>query len=234
MADNDTRFRSDSLRMLNEEIADEHQQREKEKLARTKEQSKIDFRKKQDQLLNQLIQLEQEHGSDYYLVQLLSTFYEASVEMEAVMKSMEAVNMAMECITEALGFLDATVQFDQQLMDQSNKQSYGFFARMRMKRQMNKTRRNNIGRMKAMVNGLMFKYRMMTDMVKSLKTFATTINKGFSKVNKKKKDTVEGPTEAQRRIMQRKAELGIEGSTDTSSAPSTTGGSSDGNYDDLL
>ncbi len=231
MADNETRFRSESLSLLNDEIASERQQREKEKLAKAKEQSKIDFRNKQDQLLNQLIDLEEEYGSDYYLVQLLSTFYEASVEMENVMKSMEAVNMAMECVTEALSFLDATVQFDQQLMDQSNKQSYGFFARMKMKRQMRKTRRNNIGRMKAMVSGLMFKYRMMTDMVKSLKSFATTMNKGFGKVNKKKKGEVGGQTEAQRRIAQRKEERGVASAPETGA---TGGANAGGNYDDLL
>ena len=235
MADNDTRFRSDSLSLLNDEIASEHQQREKEKLARAKEQSKIDFRNKQEQLLNQLIELEQEYGSDYYLVEMLSTFYEASVEMENVMKSMESVNMAMECVTEALSFLDATVQFDQRLMDQSNAQNYGLFARIKMKRQMSKTRRNNIGRMKAMVNGLMFKYKMMTDMVKSLKSFATTMNKWFNKLNKNKKNsnTVSGQTEAQRRIAQRKAELGMQAAP----AETTVGGSSagsDGNYDDIL
>jgi len=234
MADNDSRFRSDSLNLLNEEMTAEHQQREKEKLAKAKEQSKIDFRNKQDQLLNQLIQLEQEYGSDYYLVELLSTFYEASVEMENVMKSMEAVNMAMECVTEALSFLDATVQFDQQLMAQSNRQSYSFIARMKMKRQMRKTRKNNIGRMKAMVSGLMFKYRMMTDMVKSLKNFATTMNKGFNKVNKKKDASgATGSTEAQRRIAQRKAELGLANAAPE--APTTSAGAgSDGNYDDVL
>ena len=187
MADNETRFRSDSLGLLSEEIASEHQQMQKEKLAREKEQRKIDFRAKQDQLLNQLIELEQEYGPDYYLVEMLSTFYEASVEMENVMKSMESVNMAMECVTEALSFLDATIQFDQQLMDQSNKQNYGFWARMRMKSQMRKTRRNNIGRMKAMVSGLMFKYKMMTDMVKSLKGFANTKTKGSKRLIRTKK-----------------------------------------------
>ena len=234
MAENDSRFRSETLNLLNDEVSSEHQQREKEKLAKAKEQSKIDFRNKQDQLLNQLIHLEQEYGSDYYLVEMLSTFYEASVEMENVMKSMEAVNMAMECITEALSFLDATVQFDQQLMEQSNRQSYSFAARMKMKRQMRQTRKNNIGRMKAMVNGLMFKYRMMTDMVKSLKSFATTMNKGFNRMNKKKSASgAVGQTEAQRRIAQRKQELGIE----NASKPDTTVGGntgSNGNYDDVL
>ena len=234
MADNETRFRSDSLGLLSEEIASEHQQMQKEKLAREKEQRKIDFRAKQDQLLNQLIELEQEYSPDYYLVEMLSTFYEASVEMENVMKSMESVNMAMECVTEALSFLDATIQFDQQLMDQSNKQNYGFWARMRMKSQMRKTRRNNIGRMKAMVSGLMFKYKMMTDMVKSLKGFANTINKGFKKVNKNKKDAPTTQTEAQRRMAQRKAELGLPDAPSTSAAATDTTSSAGGSYDDIL
>ena len=234
MAENETRFRSETLSLLNDEIASEHQQREKEKLAKAKEQSKIDFAAKQNQLLNQLIELEKEYGSDYYLVQLLSTFYEASVEMENVMKSMEAVNMAMECVTEALSFLDATVQFDQQLMAQSNKQSYSFLARMKMKRQMAKTRKNNIGRMKAMVSGLMFKYKMMTDMVKSLKSFATTMNKGFGKVNKKKKGGPTSQTEAQRRIAQRKLELGLASTAGVESVATSGETGAGGNYDDLL
>ena len=87
--------------------------------------------------------------------------------------------------------------------------------------------------MKTMVSGLMFKYRMMTDMVKSLKSFATTMNKGFGKVNKKKKGAGEsGQTEAQRRIAQRKAELGVQ--TAPASDTSAAGGSAGGNYDDLL
>ncbi|MBR5439358.1 MAG: hypothetical protein IKV61_03985 [Clostridia bacterium] len=232
MADKETRFRSDSLNLLNEEIVAEQQQREKEKISKAREQSKIDFRIKQEQLLNQLIELEQEYGEDYYLVEMLSTFYEVSVEMENVMKSMESVNMAMECITEALSFLDSTIQFDQKLMEQSNRQSYSFIARFRLRMQMRRTRKNNIGRMKAMVDGLMFKYRMMDDMVKSLKKFALTMSKSFKKVGKKKKGAANvGPTEAQKRIAQRKAELGV---ANNATITESTGTDSSGNYDDVL
>ncbi|MBO7214710.1 MAG: hypothetical protein J6V66_04350 [Clostridia bacterium] len=233
MADKETRFRSESLSILQDEIKAEHDQMQKERLAREKEQSKIDFSEKQNQLLNQLISLEQEYGSDYYLVELLSSFYEVSVEMENVMKSMESVNMAMECVSEALNFLDASVQFDQKLMEQSNQQSYSLRSRIKLKRQMRKTRKNNIGRMKAMVNGLTFKYRMMEDMVESLKKFAGTMSANFKKVNKKKKSNVPSaaPSEAQRRIAQRRAELNANSTPAAASAPSA---GSAGKYDDLL
>ena len=69
-------------------------------------------------------------------------------------------------------------------------------------------------------------------MVKSLKSFATTINKGFKKVNKNKKDAPTTQTEAQRRIAQRKAELGLPDAP-TPSAP-TADASAGGNYDDIL
>ena len=209
MSENKRRFRSDSLGNLDEVISDGKKEREKERLEAAKEQSKIDFKKRQDKLLNLIVELEAEFGPDYYLVELLTRFYEASVQMEPVMKSMEAVNMAMECITEAISFLDATIDFDRNLMDEITTKSYGPFQRFKMKRKMNKARRNNIGRMKAIVDGLLFKYKMMTDMAKSLESFSKDMSKSFAKANKKKGQSTDTPSEAQRRIAEKRKEMGV-------------------------
>ncbi len=232
MSENKREFRSGSLGNIKDVITKSIDENKKERLEADKEQRKIDFKKRQDQLLSLIVELETEFGPDYYLVDLLTRFYEASVQMEPVMKSMEAVNMAMECISEAIGFLDATIDFDRNLMDEVTTKSYGPFQRFKMRRKMKKARRNNIGRMKAIVDGLLFKYKMMTDMAKSLESFSKDMSKSFAKVNKKKGDQSNNTSsEAQRRIAEKRKEMGIDAPSKPSSDEKPDSGSS---YDDVL
>ncbi|MBQ3493186.1 MAG: hypothetical protein IJA88_03680 [Clostridia bacterium] len=240
MAENERRFRQDDLNVLQNDIKEEHSRMEKQRLEKAKAQSKIDFKNKQEQLLNQILEVEEQYGNEHYLVVLLTKFYEASVEMENVMKSMEAVNVAMECVTEAMSFLDSCVNFDRELTRKVSAQSYSFFARMKMKREQRKARKNNIGRMKAMVDGMLFKYRMMTDMVKSLESFADDMGKAFKKVgakgNKKGQPVAPSkPSEAQRRLAEARAQRGMSApSTATSGASYAAATSDGGSYDDIL
>ncbi len=234
MSDDRRRFRSESLDTLDGVISDGKKEREKERLEAAKEQSRIDFKKRQDKLLNLIVELEAEFGADYYLVELLTRFFEASVQMEPVMKSMEAVNMAMECITEAINFLDATIDFDRNLMDEITANKYGAIQRFKMKRKMKRARKNNVGRMKAIVDGLLFKYKMMTDMAKSLESFSKDMSSSFAKANKKRGVNASATSsEVQKRIEERRKEKGVSAPTETTSTDEASGNGS-GNYDDVL
>ncbi len=235
MAD-EMNVRTNRFDELEKERAARQAEREKERLEQAREQGKLDFKAKQDKLLNQILDLEEQYGPDYYLVELLTMFYEASLEMETVMKSMEAVNMAMDCITEAMTFFDTTVQLDKQLWQKASAQSYSWWARHKMKSEMRKAQKNNVGRMKAMVDGMIFKYKMMTDMVGMLKNFAGDIKNAFTKINKPKgkKGAAEPvrPSAAQERIAAARAERGMAPKpAGTSSAPAA-GGNDD--FSDVL
>ena len=206
---------------------------EKERLIREKEQKKINFAQKQDKLLNKIIEFENKFGEDYYLVTMLKKFYEVSVEMETVMETMEAINDAMDCITESILFLDSALEFDQNLITGINSTSYGFFSRLKAKRQMKKARRNTVGRMKSVISGFKFKYALMEDMVKSMNGFAKSMStgKGIMKKSKKGPSQTGSNSEAQRRIAQRKAEMGMGDSTVQGDTSSSTGSD---NYGDVV
>lgn len=173
-------------------------------------------------------------SKDENLYLLLESFLEVAIEMKKLMDSMNAINVAMEAISDAVGFLDAALDFDSVFMDQSLQNNYGFFARMKLKHKYHKTIKNNRGRMLAISKSLEMKYTMASDMMKALSNVSSGLKKSIEKSNKKMKKDVGGKSEgnsaAKSYLEQRKKELGGE-FEDTSSAPTTP--SSSGSVSDI-
>lgn len=223
-----------STNVLVKTLENEQRKLEAERLQAEKEEKKINFAKKQDKLLNKIIEFENKFGEDYYLVTMLKKFYEVSVEMETVMETMDAINDAMDCITESISFLDSALEFDQNLITGINSGDNGVFARWKAKRQMKKARRNTVGRMKSVISGFKFKYALMEDMVESMNGFAKSMStgKGIIKNNKKGPSQTGSNSEAQRRIAERRASMGSSSSTGQAGTVSGASGGTD-NYDDI-
>lgn len=159
---------------------------DKTRQRRQKEQRQKDFDKRVVQLADKAIEFAQKRGQDDGLTVLLVNFLDVALQMKNLMETMSAINVAMECLSDAIGFLDAAIDFDNYLMDESLMHNYSLFQRWKQKRKMRKTIKNNYGRMVAISNGLAMKYKMATDMMKSLSTVGEKLKKVVSKTASKK------------------------------------------------
>ena len=223
---------------------------EARRLERERNNKQKNFDTKLEKLTKTAVEFEQKYGKDHDMTVLLVTFLDVALEMKNLMETMTAINVAMECMNDAIQFLDTAIDFDNMMIEQSLDQNYGFFARMRHKRKMKKAIRNNIGRMRQIADGLKMKYSMATDMMKALSGVSSQLKTSIVKSKKKKEAKAEKarkkglpveevtPTAAELYIADYKKRNGLDdGEEGTEKTPDTaTGsGSSDvSNIDDIL
>lgn len=164
---------------------------ETRRLERERDNKKKHFDAKLEKLAQTTVDFEQKYGKDHDMTTLLTTFLDVALEMKNLMETMTAINVAMECINDAIQFLDTAIDFDNVMMDQALDKNYGFWARVRHKRKMKKTIRNNIGRMRQIADGLKMKYSMATDMMKALSGVSTRLKTSITKSKKKQEAKAE-------------------------------------------
>lgn len=212
-----------------------------ENFERKRDQKREDFKKRVVKLIEKAAQMQQERGPEDSITVLLTNFLDVAIQMETVMDTLSSINVAMECMNDAIGFMDAAIDFDNALMDQSLEHSYSFWGRLKLSWKMKKTIRNNCGRMMAIAKGLEMKFKMSQDMLNALSTFGDRLKIAMNKNNKKKAKAGEaptGPTAAQRAIndylgQSNNGSAAPSSSTNSTSPSSAPSGSSDGNIDDI-
>ena len=224
-------------------INDRTAQREKERLKEQRENQQKQFEDKILELADKVILFEQTRGEQDSLTILLATFLDAAIEMRDLMETMTAINVAMECLTEAISFMDSAINFDTVLVQGTLAENHGFIARWKARRQMKKAINNNIGRMKQVSDGLVMKFKMVQTTISSMSTVADKL-KGFmakSTAKKAKASAKNGtvsttPSRASALLAERRAAAG--GSSAPAavggSAPSAPTGSGAGSIDDIL
>lgn len=217
-----------------------------EQLKVEKERRERQFDEKLDQLADKAIEFMRTRGKEDSLTIMLQTFLEVALQLKDAMQSLKAINVAMDCLGEAISFLDASINFDDNIVSQMNSKSYGFFARWKMKRKLKKAMRNNVGRIKATIDGLAMKYDIATAIADSLLDFSKELNKTIAKRNEKKakKAKKDGKPEtpvnefsaAERYISNKLQEMGEDGSGDGSTPPTqpTQPSSGSGDISDIL
>lgn len=222
---------SDFRESIKGQMAEYQENLNEERLA----ERKVQFGAKMQKLADTYLRLEKERGTEDPIVGLLVTFLDAALEMQTMMESMEAINTAMSCVTEGIKFLDDAINFDQQMIKETTKENYGFFARFKARREMKKAIRNNAGRMLRVVDGLSMKHEMITSMVDAMSKAGVKIKQRSEKMAQKRAKKAAkrpggaptGPSAAQRFLDSRRAELGMGGGTGSSAgaAPAASGSS---------
>lgn len=194
---------------------------EKEKLARQKVQKEKEFNSKIEDLATKYEESLKNNGPEHAITQLLYNFLGVAIEMKTMMESMKAINDAMECVTMAVQFLDATLDFDNVLMDDSLSHDYSPRGIRQMKRKMRQTIRNNKGRVEAIAEGLKLKYKMSQDMMTAL----TDVSASLAKQTKRsffgsKKNKGVNPSAAVEAYLAKRNNGASPSSSSQSSAPS--------------
>lgn len=150
---------------------------EMEKKKREKERRAQKFDASLQQLAEKAVDTLMEQGQDSVMGNLMVTFLDVALEMKSMISTLNSINMAMECINDAIGFIDSALDFDQQMISDSLKQNYGFIQRVKQKRQMKKAMRNNLNRVKMIIQSITMKYDMATQMLDGFGRMSTRINK---------------------------------------------------------
>ncbi len=208
---------------------------EKERNKQEMERAKKQF----DDKITELADLAVEYSTNEDqkpLAQLLMTFLDISLKMQDVMKTVQAVSVAMNCITEAISFLDTVNQLDNDMLDGTLQTKYNALSRFKQRMKHRKAMRNHRNRMKQFISGMDAKFNMAQDMIKSMDKFSQDIQKSFNKRNKKKGGEAAAPvmsSRAQEFLAARAKEKGVDISVNNTQTDTPSADSSD-NMDDIF
>ena len=134
-------------------------------------------------------------------VVMFSQLYQLCTEMEEALEMIDSVNIAMDYLTEVMGYIDDIMQSWDLSLDEQTAHSYGLFSRWRTRRKIRKARRNQKGRMKVLtmrIKAMFESVGMMTSGLSSAVSDLTyTVNKPVKmKKEKVRKNEATGPSPA--------------------------------------
>ncbi len=198
--------------------------------------------------------LDAESRGDENTYFILKTFLDLAIDVQETITNLTSISDAMSCLTDAIGFIDSTLQVDDMLMEQTLSTKYGFFYKIKKKRKMRKVIRNNAARVEALMNSVTMKYEMATAMATAMAGLGVKLKKKMdnSSAKAKKKAEKKGLTATMSQTASKgdayleklRAEKGLAGGGAPSGATSGAGsvatpstGAADvssGNYDDIL
>lgn len=180
-----------------QELINEVQREAREQqLKRKQEKDKKNFEKGLVRLAEMVIEKENNPNDTLYI--LLRSFLDVALEMQVLMDNISAINEAMSCMTDAISFIDSAINLDKLFIDESTKQNYGFFARMKMKRKQRKAIKNNVNRMYALADTIYMKYDMANSMSQAMAQMGIKLKAKVKKASEKarKKALKTGTTSA--------------------------------------
>ncbi|MBO5737375.1 MAG: hypothetical protein J6S04_06160 [Clostridia bacterium] len=219
---------------------------ELEKKKREKERREQKFEAGLNQLVEKVIEEElkaqQNQGEQTIMGEVLMTFLDVALEMKEMMNTLKAINVAMECLGDAIGFLDQALEFDNQMLSDSLQVKYGFFQRMKQKSQQKKAMKNNMRRMESVIQSITMKYQMATSMMDMFGSMNVKLHKMMNlRMEKRKKVKKSAPTggiatsdsPARRMIAQAMADRGL-GTVSAPTQPTMGGNAGSSDNSDIL
>ena len=210
---------------IQERIRHEQAESARRQEAKKMEESKKNFDGNIMLLAERALEAQQERGAEDSITELLVNFLEVALEMKETMSTLTAINGAMQCITDAISFLDSAVDMDQAMMDVTLQHKYGLFSRIRQKVRTMRAISNHRRRMKQIIANLSAKMQMAESMVAIMKKFSQNMQK--TNARKKKKAAAAGGAAAPSRAAAFLADLAKTKGVDTSAAPAAAAPATD-------
>lgn len=140
-------------------------------------------------LAERAIVFEDQYGINDYRTQIMTIFLEVTLQMKSAIDLLNDVGVALQCIGQAIGCIDDVLNLQQEILDSSLEQRYGFFERMKRRRKIRRAMRNNAARMQQMADMLVGSQKMAMSVVSALRKscvrMQATAEKNFAKQNKR-------------------------------------------------
>lgn len=134
------------------------------------------------------IEYEDKFGKDNFRTMILVTTLEVVLQMKDAIDLLSDVGIALQCIGQAIGCVDEAFKLQQDVLDSTLNTKYGFMARMKTRRKIKKAMRNNVNRMKQMVDMVVGVQSIGFSLIESLRKMGVRMkklaNKGFAKGTK--------------------------------------------------
>ncbi|MBQ8689054.1 MAG: hypothetical protein IJ515_01675 [Clostridia bacterium] len=178
------------------EIERKKKELEEQRLKKEKEQRSIQFSEKLVMLAEKTVEFENEFGVDSPFTIVLSAFFDAALQMQAMMKQLDAINLAVDCLGDAITFLDNALEYENGIYEKSLESDHGFFARRRAKRLRKRAMRNNYGRIMQIFDNMTMNYKLIVDMSTWMGKLSGKMSKSMNKLNKIKRTNSSGATVA--------------------------------------
>ena len=227
------------MQAISEEAEAFKKQLEKERAEEQMTRSQQQFDKKIDQLADLALEYTNTRGLQDPLTVMLTTFLDVAIRMKEMMKTVQAISVAMSCVTEAIEFLDSANDLDAKMMEGTLQHKYGLIARIRQHFMYKRVIRNHKNRIKQFAKGMASKFKMAQEMVSAMETFALTMQKSFHKKKKGKGENAAAEPgispATQQYLQQRAAANGVTFSSEgaAADAPAAAGGEN-GRRDDIF
>lgn len=129
------------------------------------------FAAKKAELARQVAEFEMTENS---LAGMMMTMLDVVIQMEGVIKMVKGVNVAFSCISEAISCMDVMLDLNKMMFDGSMTHNYGFFARLKRKREMKRAISNNVNRV-----------RQVCDTIRANLDMATEASVAFGRLSEK-------------------------------------------------
>ena len=175
----------------NNTFMEEQTEREIDRKKYQKQKDEQRFYQKLDELAIVTDRMQRERGADDHLTVLMQAFLEVAIELQDMMQTINSVSTAMECLSDAITFIDDAISFDRLIFEQSAAQSHGFFSRMKARRMMKKAIKNNTGRMYELAESMVYKYKMVVQMSDSMQEACLNMKEVMGKQAEKRKKKLE-------------------------------------------
>ena len=230
----DTRMAS-----ISEELEREKARMRKEQEEREMAETKRRFDERMGELADLVLEYQQTRGLEDSITMMLTTFLDVALRMQEAIKSIEAISVAMNCVTEAISFLDSLNEMDSQMLTQTMQEKYTFWKRVKQKRMYRKAAQNHKNRIRQVINGLRLKMEMSQEMLRQMEGFSKSMQGAFG-TKRGKKGSAQPAVSAttQTFLAERAKARGVDvatagrGTAAPASAPAAGNGS--GSFDDIL
>lgn len=192
-----------------------------------------------ESVLSKYLEFEATYGENDYRTTLMKSVLETAVAMRDIINTLSGIKEAFNYMFEAMDIVDLTFNIFQEGLLNSTKADYGFFARLKQKRQIRKAIKNNVNRMNQ-ITTMMGAMQNIADttvlaIAKSSRRMQTAMTKRNKKLNKKnggKSTPTDGtPSAVDQMIARAKEERGIPTNTTTTTTKPTGGNSTSGEID---
>ncbi len=127
------------------------------------------FDGKLDDIMTTAIQMRQQYGAEDFRYQMMLTFLEVGLQMRDAVEMLTSVQTAMSCISEAIGFMDGTLNAFDVCIDGMMSGKKGLLSEFNRRRKIEKAIKENNKRVQA-----------MTGNIKDMVNMANRITQAFS------------------------------------------------------
>lgn len=196
--------------------ADEAMRQKQENMRAAREQ----FDQRILDLADKALEFQRTRGEQDPITEILTTFLEVSLELRDTMQTLEAITGAMQCVTEAISFMDNAINVDQDMMDMTLEHKYTAFTRIKQRIKHYRVMRNQKARTQMIVSQIAAKMKMAQDMVQGMRAFSESMKRSMEKKNKKRKGSAPTNSRAAAFLASRAQETGAaSGSAPSGPAP---------------